>query len=146
MMYLRGYEPGDKSDRPDPFKLFYRFFAIAAVILGWLWLAVYKQEIHNVAKLSFVIAGIGWSRVPRLKDYGLGWLVPKFGELSRGQKFFLIISMLFTIFSSSIVFWSGFTLGQAVHWLTGGCAIVAGMDYLMRGPTRAPDEDKQNHE
>ena len=104
------HEPNDFSRRSDPFKLFYRFYAIVAVVLGLLWLSIYKQEIHNVAKLTLVVAGMSWSQVPRLKGYGLGWFVPKTGGLTSGQKFFLVVSLLFSIFGCTIVLWQEFTL------------------------------------
>ena len=137
-----GWEPDDRSEKSNPFKLYYRFFAAAAVALGWLWLGVYRQEIHNTAKLSLAIAGLGWSRVPRLRSHGVGWLIPKFGGLNPWQRFCLIGSLLLTLFGFGVAWWVKFTLGQTIHWFAGGFAIIAGMDYLMRGTGGEGTPDK----
>ena len=145
-MNIYGYEPDDRSNRPDPIKLYYRFFAVVAVVLSWLWLGVYRQEVHNAAKLSLVIAGLGWSRVPRLKTHGIGWLIPKFVGLNSWERFCFIVSLLLTIFGFGLTWLERFTLGQTIHWFAGGFAIVAGMDYLLRVSGREGGMEKSRHD
>ncbi len=131
-MLIDRYKHDEHDERPDPYRLSYRFFSALFVVFGVLWLSIYKQDALQAAKLALLIAGLCWSGVPRLRSHGIGSLVPDLGRLRTSGKVIAALAFLLTVYGFAVVSWSDFTLGQMIHWFTGGMAILIGMDTLMR--------------
>ncbi len=126
----------ERRDEPDPYKRFNRAFAALGVGFGVLWLSIYRQEILQAAKIALLLAGLCWSRVPRLKPYGIGWMAPDLGRLKTPGKVIAALAFVLTAFGFAVVGWVDLTLSQMIHWFTGGLAILAGMDILMRSAAK----------
>ncbi|NQT34080.1 hypothetical protein HQ587_02725 [bacterium] len=137
-MNMYGYGQGDKDKRTDPFRLFYRFLGGLFIVLGLMWLSVFKMEMYQSAKFALLTAGFCWSFVPRLRRSGIGWLIP-FGRTWWEWTLFSI-AFLLTVFGFSIPYISGMVFNHGMVWMIGSFTLIVGTSLLTWNLRKSEEE------
>ena len=127
-MDIHGFGQGSGDERPDPFRLFYRFLGVLFIVLGLWWLSVFRLELYQSAKFALLIAGLCWSFVPRLRRRGIGWLIP-YGRTWWEWTLFSI-AFLLTAFGFGIPFISRMVFNHGMIWMMGAFVLVIGTSLL----------------
>ena len=141
-MKMLGYGQDDRDNRPDPFRLFYRFLGGLFIVLGLMWLSVFKMELYQSAKFALLTAGFCWSFVPRLRRRGIGWMIP-IGRTWWGWTLFSI-AFLLTAFGFSIPFINRMIFNHGMVWMMGAFTLIVGTNLLTWNLSKSEDESGED--
>lgn len=127
--------------RIDPWAYLMRFMGLLLVVMGIIWLTRFMDPRSNVAKISFVTAGLLWGQAARIAKSNRT-REPHYRELG-GLWFFRITALLCLAGGlQAVMVIDPFVVGPVIHFLSGGLALFFGA--LIFNRKILYDNDAQN--